>query len=144
MSQEDVETNDKKTKTFSSLTQKKIKIFIFLVLVIIIGASLYHFINFSTEGNPNINFSEVNETIAASHQISHLTEQDYQAFPKLRETIENPNAYLTWTSGYRYIGVAKISEQQKGYITGKYTSEVGSMGYLEYQGKYYAFAISLS
>jgi hypothetical protein len=144
MSQEDVENNDTKTGTSSSLIQKIFKIFLLLVLFIIIGESLYLFINFSTEGNPNIDFSEVNETMASSHHISHLTDQEYQTFPKLRETIENPKAYLNWTNGYRYIGIAKISEQQKKFITGKYTSEVGYMGYLEYQGKYYAFAISLS
>lgn len=82
--------------------------------------------------------------MAVSHHISHLTDQEYQTFPKLREIIENPKANLNWSNGYRYIGIAKISEQQKGFITGKYTSEFGYLGYLEYQGKYYSFAISLS
>lgn len=82
--------------------------------------------------------------MAASHTISYLTDQEYQTFPKLSEIIENPKANLNWTHGYRYLGIAKISEEQKKFLTGKYTSEFGYMGYLEYQGKYYAFAISLS
>ena len=82
--------------------------------------------------------------MAASHNISYLTDQEYQTFPKLSEIIENPKANLNWTNGYIYLGIAKISEEQKKFLTGKYTSEYGYMGYLEYQGKYYAFAISLS
>jgi hypothetical protein len=143
MSQEDADNNDKK-KVSSSLIHKISTIFLLLVLLAIIGLFIYLFINFSTEGNPNIDFVEINETTAASHRISHLTDQEYQAFPKLREIIENPKANLNWSNGYRFLGITKISEQQKGFITGKYTSEYGYLGYLEYQGKYYEFAISLS
>ena len=143
MSQEDADNNDKK-KVSSSLIHKISTIFLLLVLLAIIGLFIYLFINFSTEGNPNIDFLEVNETTASSHHISHLTDQEYQAFPKLREIIENPKGDLNWTNGYRFLGITKISEQQKGFITGKYASEAGYMGYLEYQGKYYEFSISIS
>jgi hypothetical protein len=144
MSQEDVENNDTKTVTSNSLILKIFNIFLLLVLLTIIGVFLFVFISVSSGGNPNIDFSEVNETMAASHHISHLTDKEYQAFPKLRETIENPKADLNWSNGYRFLGITKISEEQKGFITGKYAYETNYMGYLEYQGKYYAFAISLS
>ena len=144
MSHEDVENNDTKTVASSSLILKIFNIFLVLVLLVIIGVFLFVSIFVASGGNPNISFSEVNETIAASHHISHLTGQEYQAFPKMREIIESPQAYLDWTNGIRYIGIAKISEQQKGFITGKYVGEFGYMGYLEYQGKYYVYSISLS
>jgi hypothetical protein len=117
--------------------------------IVVIGAVLWFFFNLfdrlMTEGNPGITFFEMNETIAASFNFSHLTEQDYNEFPQLREIGANPRARSNWSNGYRYLGTTKISEQQNGFILRKgYAGRAMNGGFLEYQGKYYSFSISLS
>jgi hypothetical protein len=123
------------------------KILLLIIALIVLGSILWISFNFlngwSTEGNPNIYFSEINDTLAASHKISHLTPQEYQEFPKLKEAVAYPQADRNWTNGYRYLSKSQITEQQKDFITGKYANDGYYMGYLEYQGRYYKFAISL-
>jgi hypothetical protein len=149
VSHEDVDKNDIKTVKTDSSHLKIFKIIIFIIMIVIIGwISWFSFsILFSgvlTEGNSNLNFDEVNETVAASHQISHLSDQEYQSFPKLKEAVANPKADSNWVNGHRYLGITKISEQQKDFIMQNYTNDGYYTGYLEYNGKYYVFEITLS
>lgn len=141
-------TITKKVETVSS-NLKIIKICAVIVAILVIGWITWYSLNLIngvlTEGNPNISFAEVNETMANSHNISHLTDQEYKDFPKLSEMVENSKADLTWYKGSRYLGNTKISQNQKDFIIGKYSKEnVIWWGTLEYKEKYFTYTISLS
>jgi hypothetical protein len=147
MGREESDKNDVATEMIDSTDRKIDKILTVVTAIIVIGTVSWFFFNsingWMTEGNPNLSLDEVNETVVSAHQISHLTEQEYNDFPKLREMVENHQA-TKWSGGYRYLRTTKISEQQRGFIVRKYAHETNYNGYLEYQGKYYLFEITLS
>jgi hypothetical protein len=148
MSNAEIEKKDNnKTMKTNSSNFNLFKILLWIAVIIIIGWISWQSINFlnsiSTEGNPSIHYYEVNETIAASHQISHLTVQEFTAFPQLKDLALDPKSGIFSANGYKYLGLTKISDQQKKSLTKKYGSE-DYKGYLEYQGKYYLFEITVS
>lgn len=120
---------------------------ILVVIVIIIAISCFLWMKFHyllDEGKPRISFTEVNETRANSGYISHLSDQEYQEFPRLKEIIEPQKTNPIWFNGYSDPSdINMISEQEKDFIYYKYTknNEIYN-NFLEYKGKYYYFVIT--
>jgi hypothetical protein len=110
--------------------------YIVAVIIILLGCLfIYQFFlaGWLNEGNPMINFEEVNITIASSGNIVHLSDQDYKDFTGLKEYVENPR-------DKQFLGMGKkITYEQKSFIQSKYRQFGGD--YLEYNGKYYVFSI---